>query len=152
MANVNGVWDDFIQKFTTYSFKSIVESKANVNGVWDDNFIQKFTTYSFKSIVESKANVNVNGVGTWDDNSLFIQKWVRFGNSARSTIKKATTRAFTLVRKLNTVDDKKDRPIGSGNSCWSSSTTSQRSQADLVRKQQLLRDFEGDKITEIRLA
>ena len=32
------------------------------------------------------ANVNVNGVGTWDDNSL----------------------SFTLVRKLNTVDDKKD--------------------------------------------
>ena len=70
--NVNGVgtWDDnFIQKFTMYSFKSIVESMTNVNGVWDDNFIQKFTMYSFKSIVESKANVN----GVWDDNSLFIQ-------------------------------------------------------------------------------
>ena len=60
----NGNWDN--------SFKSIVESKANVNGVgtWDDNFIQKFTTYSFKSVVESKANVN--GVGTWDDNSLSL--------------------------------------------------------------------------------
>ena len=33
-------------------FKSIVESKANVKGVgtWDSLFIQKFTTYSFKSI------------------------------------------------------------------------------------------------------
>ena len=30
------------------------------------------TMYSFKSIVESEANVNVNGLGTWD-NSLFIQ-------------------------------------------------------------------------------
>ena len=49
MANVNGVWDDnFIQKFTTYSFKPIVESMANVNGV--DNFIQKFTKYSFRSL------------------------------------------------------------------------------------------------------
>ena len=58
-----------------YSFNSIVESEANMNGVrtWDDNFIQKFTTYSFKFIVESEANVNVNGVGIWDDNSLFIQ-------------------------------------------------------------------------------
>ena len=30
--------------------------------------------YSFKSIVETwTANVNMNGVGTWDNNSLFIQ-------------------------------------------------------------------------------
>ena len=57
MANMNGVWDDnFIQKFTTYSFKSIIESMANVNGVWDDNFIQKFTTYSFESANQDKNN------------------------------------------------------------------------------------------------
>ena len=29
----------------------------------------------YQSIVESEANVNVNGVGTWDNNSLFIQKF-----------------------------------------------------------------------------
>ena len=35
--------------------------------------------YSFKSIVESKVNVNVNGVGTWEDNSLSLHSnftWV----------------------------------------------------------------------------
>ena len=37
----------------------------------------------------------MNGVRTWD-------------YSFKSTIKKTTTRAFTLVRKLNSVDDKKE--------------------------------------------
>ena len=45
------------------------QATPTVNGTWADNFIQKFTTYSFKLIVESKANMNMNGVGTWYDNS-----------------------------------------------------------------------------------
>ena len=50
MANMNEV-DNFIQKFTTYSFRSTYgfrSLKANVNGA--DNFIQKFTRYSFISL------------------------------------------------------------------------------------------------------
>ena len=34
---------------------------TNVNGVWGDNFIQKFTKYGFKSIVESEAKDSWTG-------------------------------------------------------------------------------------------
>ena len=102
----NGNWD--------HSFKSTVESKANVNGTWGNSLHSKNSLalvakkrdgnrdYSFKSIVESKANVN----GTWD-NSLHSK--IHLGWSLKNGTGTETTRQLSLFKiSLALVAKKRD--------------------------------------------
>ena len=91
-------WTGSVPETTTFSL-SLSSFKFHLR--W---LVAKNGNYYVQSIVEMWT-VNVNGVG--DLTQLALLRWSR--NSTRSTIKKTTTRAFTLVRKLNTVAKKRQQ-------------------------------------------